>query len=197
MNKIDLNGRCAVVTGGAQGFGRAIAERFEVPDVFTDFEDLLDAGAIDAAVVATPNHLHEPHVLSAIAAKVHVLCERPLALTARGVERIIAAAARAERYVLVGNNHRFRNDVQMLDSFLRGGELGKMTALRAGAYHLRRPPEGWRHRCLHVGRDAGRLEEVELLAPTTKDRLRPPGWPLRRHGRGGGTSRDQVIAVAA
>lgn len=28
MNKIDLNGRCAVVTGGAQGFGRAIAERF-------------------------------------------------------------------------------------------------------------------------------------------------------------------------
>jgi len=28
MNKIDLNGRCAVVTGGAQGFGAAIAERF-------------------------------------------------------------------------------------------------------------------------------------------------------------------------
>jgi 3-oxoacyl-[acyl-carrier protein] reductase len=28
VNKIDLNGRCAVVTGGAQGFGRAIAERF-------------------------------------------------------------------------------------------------------------------------------------------------------------------------
>ena len=28
MNKIDLNNRCAVVTGGAQGFGRAITERF-------------------------------------------------------------------------------------------------------------------------------------------------------------------------
>ena len=28
MNKIDLNGRCAIVTGGAQGFGRAITERF-------------------------------------------------------------------------------------------------------------------------------------------------------------------------
>ncbi|MCA3571599.1 SDR family NAD(P)-dependent oxidoreductase, partial [Bradyrhizobium sp.] len=28
MNKIDLDGRCAVVTGGAQGFGRAITERF-------------------------------------------------------------------------------------------------------------------------------------------------------------------------
>jgi len=31
MNKIDLNGRCAVVTSGAQGFGRAIAERFVAP----------------------------------------------------------------------------------------------------------------------------------------------------------------------
>src|SRR3954467_10018158 len=30
MNRIDLNGRCAVVTGGAQGFGRAIAERYVI-----------------------------------------------------------------------------------------------------------------------------------------------------------------------
>ena len=43
-------------------------------------------------VVATPNHLHEPHVLSALAAGMDVLCERPLALTARGVERIVNAA---------------------------------------------------------------------------------------------------------
>ena len=130
---------------------RALADRFDVPDTFTDIEDLLESGDLDAVIIATPNHLHEPHVLSALAAKVHVLCERPLALSARGVERILAAATRADRYVIVGNNHRFRNDVQMLDSFLRGGELGKMTAVRAGAYHLRRPAEGWRHRRAEAG----------------------------------------------
>jgi predicted dehydrogenase len=75
---------------------RALADRFGVPDVFTDLEELLEADACDAVIVATPNHLHEPHVLSALRAGVHVLCERPLALTVRGVERVLAAARKAE-----------------------------------------------------------------------------------------------------
>ena len=49
---------------------RAIADRFAVPDVFTDIDDLLEFDEMDAVVIATPNHLHEPHVLSALAAKV-------------------------------------------------------------------------------------------------------------------------------
>jgi predicted dehydrogenase len=130
---------------------RALAERFGIRDVFTDLEELLEVGEIDAVVVSTPNHLHEPHALAALAAKVHVLCERPLSLTARGVERIVAAAARADRKVAVANNLRFRNDVQALAGFLRGGELGKLTGVRAGAYHPRGSPEGWRHRRAEAG----------------------------------------------
>src|SRR5581483_6253338 len=86
---------------------RALADRFGIPDTYTDIEDLLEADDVDAVVVATPNHLHEPHVLSALAAKRHVLCERPLALTSRGVERILAAAARTGCVVAVANNHRY------------------------------------------------------------------------------------------
>src|SRR5689334_6669136 len=65
---------------------RALADRFGIRDTFTDIEDLLELDDLDAVVVATPNHLHEPHVLSALAAKLNVLCERPLALNARGGE---------------------------------------------------------------------------------------------------------------
>ena len=130
---------------------RALADRFDIPDVFTDIEDLLEFDELDAVVVATPNHLHEPHVLSAIAAGVHVLCERPLSLTARGVERILAAANRGERKVFVANNHRFRSDVQALDRFLRGGELGKLTGIRAGVYQPRIRHEGWRARRAEAG----------------------------------------------
>jgi predicted dehydrogenase len=129
---------------------RALADRFEVPDTHTDIEDLLEAEGLDAVVIATPNHLHEPHVLSAIAAGVDVLCERPMALTARGIERIINAAERAGRKVLVANNHRFRSDVQALSGFLRGNELGKLTGIRAGAYHHRRD-QGWRQRRAESG----------------------------------------------
>jgi predicted dehydrogenase len=99
----------------------------------------------------TPNHLHEPHVLSALAAKLHVLCERPLALTARGVDRILAAASRVEKKVAVGNNHRFRTDVQAASAFLRGGELGSLAAIRAGHFQVMRQPEGWRFRRAESG----------------------------------------------
>ncbi len=130
---------------------RSLADRFDVADVYTDIDELLESDELDAVVIATPNHLHEPHVLRALAAKVHVLCERPLALTSRGVERILTAAQRADRKVVVANNHRFRTDVQALDRFLRGGELGRLTAFRAGSYQLKRTAEAWRTRRAEAG----------------------------------------------
>jgi predicted dehydrogenase len=123
---------------------RALADRFGIPDVFTDIDELLEFDELDAVVIATPNHLHEPHTLAALSRGVHVLCERPLALTPKGIERIITASQRSEKKVVVGNNHRFRSDVQALASFLRGGELGKLTGVRAGAYHPPASVAGWR-----------------------------------------------------
>ncbi|HYD52631.1 MAG TPA: Gfo/Idh/MocA family oxidoreductase [Gemmatimonadaceae bacterium] len=142
---------------------RALADRLGIPDVYSDIEDLLEEPALDAVVIATPNHLHEPHVLSVLAAGKHVMCERPLALSARGVERILAAAARAGRVVAVANNLRFRSDVQALDRFLRGGELGKMTGIRAGAYHPKRAIEGWRYRRAEAGGGAFFEHGIPLL----------------------------------
>lgn len=142
---------------------RALADRFGIPDAFSDIEDLLELRELDAVVIATPNHLHEPHVLSALAAGKHVMCERPLALSARGVERILTAATRANRVVAVANNLRFRSDVQALDRFLRGGELGKLTGIRAGVYQPRRAGEGWRWRRAEAGGGAFYEHGIPLL----------------------------------
>ena len=140
MRGVDVVALCDV----DRAKGRALADRFGVPDVYVDLEDLFDSAELDAVIISTPSHLHEPYVLEAIAAGVDVLCERPLSLTTRGVQRILDASAKAARKVLVGNNHRFRNDVQALDRFLRGGELGTLTGVRAGSYHQRGTVGGWR-----------------------------------------------------
>jgi len=142
---------------------RALADRFDIPDVFTDIEDLLEVDELDAVVISTPNHLHEPHVLAALAKKVHVLCERPVSLSARGVERILAAAQRADRKVLVANNHRFRSDVQALYGFLRGGELGELTGMRTGSMQLKTVREGWRFRRAESGGGVFLEEGMPLL----------------------------------
>ena len=123
---------------------RALADRFEIPDTYVDLEDLFGAGDLDAVIISTPSHLHQPYVLEAIAAGIDVLCERPLALTTRGIKVILEAAATSGRKVIVANNKRFRSDVQALDRFLRGGELGTLTGFRAGAYHQHGTVAGWR-----------------------------------------------------
>ncbi len=125
---------------------RALAQRFGVDNTYTDIDDLLETEQLDAVVIATPSHAHEPHVLSALRAGLHVMCERPFALTGKGVERILAAAKKAGRMVFVANNHRFRLDAQALHAFVHGGELGKVYAVRAGEYRTPAAIAPWRLR---------------------------------------------------
>lgn len=174
----------------------AIAERLGIPDVFTDFEDLLELDQVDAVVIATPNHLHEPHVLRALKSKVDVLCERPLSLTSRGVERILAAAKQSGRKVVVGNNHRFRSDVQQLNRFIQGGELGRLIGVRAGQYQFATPRTGWRFRRPEAGGGAFfengfPLVDLALWLADFPEPVRVNAHMDR--GRGVGTVEDAMI----
>src|SRR5256885_11875793 len=83
----------------------------------------------------------------------HVLCERPLALTLAGVERVLQASEKYGRRVMVGMNHRFRSDVQAVRGFLAGGDIGVLQAIRCGWYTVqpRRHLGAWRMR-RHVPR---------------------------------------------
>jgi predicted dehydrogenase len=67
------------------------------------------------------------------------------------VNRILAAAEAGDRKVVVGNNHRFRSDVQQLRRFLEGGELGRVTGMRAGQYQFKSAQQGWRNSKAEAG----------------------------------------------
>jgi predicted dehydrogenase len=127
---------------------RALAERFQVRDTFGDIEEMLEYEQLDAVAICTPNHLHEPHVLAALSAGVHVLVERPLAVTAAGAQRLVRQAEKRGVKLMVGMNHRYRSDVQIVRSFLQSGELGRLESAR-GSWHVFRPTRaqlGWRQR---------------------------------------------------
>jgi len=127
---------------------RALASRFGIPDVFDDIEDLLGHERVDALLIATPNHLHESHILAALAAGCHVLVEKPLALTAAAAQRIAKAAEKRDRVVLPGMTHRYRPDAQAVRSFIQNGELGEIDSMRS-SWHVARPARtalGWRQR---------------------------------------------------
>lgn len=132
---------------------RALADRFDIPDVYPDLAELVELGGLDALLVCTPNHLHESHVLSGLSGGLHVLSERPLALTPSGIQKITRAQQKRDRVVMTGANHRYRPDVQTIRSFIQSGELGDLESIRAWWFLSRagRGSLGWRQRREQAG----------------------------------------------
>lgn len=144
MRAVDIQAICDTDLPKA----RALANRFGVTDAFDDIEELLRYEALDAVVICSPNHLHESHILAALSAGLHVLVEKPLAMSATSVQRILRAVEKRDRVVMVGMNHRYRPDVQIVRSFVQSGELGVIESIR-GSWHVFRPGRtqlGWRQR---------------------------------------------------
>ena len=130
----------------------ALAARFQVPRVQSD-EEILADNEIQAVAICTPNHLHESLAVEALERGKHVLVEKPLAMNAEGVRRVLAAAAASGRHLAVGMNHRFRPDVGTLASFVAGGELGDLYAVRANSLARKMPAVGstWRQKPEEAG----------------------------------------------
>ena len=165
----------AAICDNDGGKAQALAARFEVQDTYDDIEEVLRYATVDAVVICTPNHLHEIHVTSALAAGVHVLCERPLALNVAGVERVLQASEKYGKRVMVGMNHRFRSDVQAVRGFLAGGDIGALQAVRGGWYTFQpsRQLLGWRLRREQAGGGA----MLDLGLPLIDLGLWLAGWP--------------------
>lgn len=155
--------RVAAVSDADRRKARTIAERFGVSRVLGETE-ILDDPELEALVISTPNHLHQRQAIAALEAGKHVLVERPLAFTGRGVEEVLDAAERAGKAVAVGVSHRYRPDVGALRSFVAGGELGDIYAVR-GAWLNRTIPLArvtWRQRLEEAG--GGALMDLGVQA---------------------------------
>ena len=55
----------------------------EKVSTFTDYEEMLDSKRVDLVIIAVPHYLHSPMAIKAFKRGVHVICEKPLAVTAR------------------------------------------------------------------------------------------------------------------
>lgn len=97
------------------------------------FEDALAMKRLtdrfDAAVIALPNHLHEAAVSLALKSGLHVLCEKPLALSRDTCHHLADLAASCDRVLAVGMVRRLLPSVRALRDALTAGLLGDLTAI--------------------------------------------------------------------
>lgn len=93
--------------------------------------ELLADPAVDAVSIRLPHHLHLPIALQALAAGKHVLVEKPLTMTVREADELIAAAAAAGRSVGVSHNQVFFAPHVRARQLIDEGGVGQLRQLRA------------------------------------------------------------------
>ncbi len=102
----------------------ARAAQWGIPHVFTDYRELFDSGLCEAVVVATSNASHYEITMAALAANLHVLCEKPLALTYAEAEEMTEVAEAKKRITLVPFTYRNMPSTRYVKELIDSGFLG-------------------------------------------------------------------------
>ena len=130
--RASTRGRLAAVASRDLARAAAHAGEHGIPRAIQGYQALLDDPSIDAVYIPLPNTDHVPWTLAAIAAGKHVLCEKPLALDPRDIDRIAAAAAAAKVVVEEGFMYRHEPLTQQVASLVHDGAIGTIRAIVSG-----------------------------------------------------------------
>jgi predicted dehydrogenase len=106
--------------------GREAADLFNIPELVTDYRRLLARADLDVVSIALPNYLHAPVALAALRAGKHVMLDKPMATNARDAAKLVAAAKKGRRLLMVGQNVRFTPEVQTARQLVDAGVLGEV-----------------------------------------------------------------------
>ncbi len=135
------------VVGSSPDRAAAKAATYPLPPVYESLERALADGAVDAVHVATPNRLHHPQAKACLAAGKHVVCEKPLAMSAAESAELLELAEGSGLVHCTNFNQRFYPQVREARYRLLGGAIGEVWNVH-GSYlqdWLLRPTDwNWR-----------------------------------------------------
>jgi len=130
----------AVASQRGSDAAQTYATRWQIPRAYGDYDRLLADPEIDAVYISLPNALHATWSVKAAAAGKHVLCEKPLALSAPEVDQIIDAARRYGVVIQEAVMMRHHPQVIELQKRLSDGAIGDVRLIRGVfTFNLSRP----------------------------------------------------------
>jgi len=135
----DIVAVCDIVEERAE----EVAKKFNIPNVYTDYKELLSDPEIQAVSICTPNYLHAQMTIDALESSKHVLCEKPMAMNIDEAQRMLQTSRKTGKILMMGFNNRFRGDAQKLKQFIDSGKLGEIYYARVGYMRRRGTPRGW------------------------------------------------------
>jgi UDP-N-acetyl-2-amino-2-deoxyglucuronate dehydrogenase len=130
-------------------FGASDRHRRSALPAFLSHEEMLDEVEIDAVVLASPSGLHVQHGVEAADRGIHVIAEKPLAITLESADALIDACLRSDVRLAVISQYRFSPSVISLKQVMDSGALGDLVFLNVSLHWSRdeeyyRENGGWR-----------------------------------------------------
>jgi predicted dehydrogenase len=125
--------RCRVVAIASRDAANAreVAGDLGIPDAHGSYESLLADAGVDAVYIPLPNHLHAEWAIAAMRAGKHVLCEKPLALTAADAERMVAVAGASGVLLMEAFMYRLHPSWVAARALVASGRIGRLTAIQS------------------------------------------------------------------
>jgi predicted dehydrogenase len=109
-----------------------VAAELGIPTGYEDIDALI-ADRPDVVHICTPNDQHHPQTLAVVRAGIHVVCEKPLAISAAQADELAAAAESAGVVATVPFAYRYHPMVREIRARIAGGDLGRVLAVH-GSY---------------------------------------------------------------
>jgi predicted dehydrogenase len=109
---------------------KEIGDKYNIIKKYTDFDKMLKEENLDAISLAVPNFLHMRLSIQAMEAGVHVLCEKPMARNAAEGKKMLEAAQKHNKKLMINFNQRFLHECQTLKSVIDEGKLGDIYYVR-------------------------------------------------------------------
>jgi predicted dehydrogenase len=99
-------------------------ESLDISNAYTDWRELINNNELDAVVVSTAHSAHAEPVIAALEKGLHVLVEKPLAITGHEARKMVQAAEKAERVLMVGYDRRCKGLFRTMKSEIENGAIG-------------------------------------------------------------------------
>jgi myo-inositol 2-dehydrogenase/D-chiro-inositol 1-dehydrogenase/scyllo-inositol 2-dehydrogenase (NAD+) len=110
------------------------AEELGACHAFSDYQQLIEKGGVDAVVIVTPTKLHRDIAVAAAGAGKHILCEKPMAMTPEECDEMMAAADAAKVKLQIGFMRRFDPAFYETKRRILMGEIGDVVLIRSLTY---------------------------------------------------------------
>ncbi len=125
---------CEIVALASRGIEKArkVADGLGIKDVYGSYEELLADPNIDAIYNRLPNHFHVPWSIKALEAGKHVLCEKPLALSAEESRQLLdASASYPELKIMEAFMYRHHPQWKMARKIVENGGIGSLRTIQS------------------------------------------------------------------